>query len=130
MALPGCCAGSLRAPNSGLGIVGKAGRRAGNQDAGHGIPAMRKTSRTTVFLGSRVAVWESFISPAALALSDTSEHESPVELLGQCTDGASFSEFENLAHVFLIQFCAHLRLLLAKIKMEYQISLDHYMARW
>ncbi len=44
---------------------------------------------------SRVAVYESFISPAALALSHAPEHESPGKLLGQFADGACVSEFEN-----------------------------------
>lgn len=45
--------------------------------------------------GSRVAVCESFISSAAVALPYAPEHESPGKLLGQCADGAGISEFEN-----------------------------------
>ena len=95
MALSGGCAGSLRAPCRGLGIVGKAGRRSGYQGAGYGLRATRKTSGSAVSLGSRVAVCESFISPAAVALSNASEHESPGKLLGQRADGARVPQLEN-----------------------------------
>src|SRR5450830_773003 len=95
MALPGCCAGSLHTPGSGVGVVGKAGRRSGYQGAGYGLRATRKTSGSAVSLGSRVAVCESFISPTAVALSHAPEHESPGELLGQRANGARVPQFEN-----------------------------------
>lgn len=105
MALSGGRAGSLRAPGSGLGVVGKAGRRSGYQGAGYGLRTTRKASGPAVSLGSRVArriqpvvatpLIESFISPAAVALSNAPEHESPGKLLGQCANGARVPQFEN-----------------------------------
>jgi putative transposase len=85
----------LRAPGGGLGVVGKAGRLAGYQGAGYGLRTTRKASGPAVSLGSRVAVCESFISPAAVALSHAPEHESPGKLLGQRADGARVPQFEN-----------------------------------
>ena len=95
MALSGGRAGSLRTPGGGLGIVGKAGLRAGYQGAGYGLRTTWKASGPAVSLGSRVAVRESFISPAAVALSNAPEHESPGKLLGQRADGARVSQLEN-----------------------------------
>lgn len=85
----------LCAPSGGLGIVGKAGRRSGYQGAGYGLRATRKASGPVVSLGSRVAVCEPSISPAAVALSHAPEHESPRKLLGQRANGARVSQLEN-----------------------------------
>ena len=55
----------------------------------------RKASGPVVSLGSRVAVCEPSISPAAVALSHAPEHESPRKLLGQRANGARVSQLEN-----------------------------------
>lgn len=94
MALPGCCAGSLRAPAGGLGVVGK-------PDAELVIKALdmafeqRGRPQGLLFHSDQGPVCEPFIPPAALALSNASKHESPRKLLGQCADGACVSEPEN-----------------------------------
>lgn len=73
----------------------KAGRLVGYQGTGYGLRATWKVSGPTVSLRSRVAVRESFISPAAVALSNAPEHELPGKLLGQCADGARVPQLEN-----------------------------------
>src|SRR3990167_149433 len=55
MALPGCRPRPLHAPDSGLGVVEKARRRAGYQGTGHGLRATWQTSGSVDSLGSRVA---------------------------------------------------------------------------
>lgn len=67
----------------------------GYQGTGYGLRATRKTSGLAVSLGSRGAVCESFISPAAVALPHAPEHESSEKLLGQCANGARVSQLEN-----------------------------------
>lgn len=46
-------------------------------------------------LGSGIAIWQSPVSPTALALSHAPEHEPSWKLLGQCADGTRVSQFEN-----------------------------------
>ena len=73
----------------------KAGRLVGYQGTGYGLRATWKVSGPTVSLRSRVAVRESFISPAAVALSNALEHELLGKLLEQCADGARVPQLES-----------------------------------
>ena len=46
-------------------------------------------------IGAAAPVCKSFISPAAVGLSNAPEHEPLGKLPGQCADGASVPQFEN-----------------------------------
>ncbi len=51
--------------------------------------------RAYCFTQIKGPVRESFVSPAAVALSNAPEHELPGKLLGQCADGARVPQLEN-----------------------------------
>lgn len=79
MALSGGRTGSSRAV-SWADHCRKTGRRSGYLVVGDGFRATRKAS------GARIKGRS--ILPAAVALSNALEHESPDKLPGQCPDGA------------------------------------------
>src|SRR5450830_578924 len=83
VASPGSRSGYVHASDSGLGAVGKAGRRTCDPGPGYGLRAAWQA------FGSAIphrpgAQYRLLISPAVVAIPHTSEHESP----GNCWDNA------------------------------------------
>ena len=67
----------------------------GHQGVGHGLRTAWQASRTSVSLGSGLAIWQPPVSPTALALPHAPKHEPSWELLGQCGDGACVPQLDR-----------------------------------